>query len=99
MRMQRCVVSGSCAKRLKDFRARRTRDVSDADSNRRRAAFQAFCNQVLDLRDLIIGGSVLDGTAFGRTSRGSASVANFGSAHEDSTCANVAHRSSIMDEP
>ena len=66
---------------------------------RRRAPFEALCNQLLNLRDLFIAGSVLDGIAFGRTSRGPASIAVFGSSHEDSTCADVADRSSIVDEP
>src|SRR6478672_9723382 len=97
--MQRGMVGRGRTKCLQNLPMRCARDISDADANPRRAAFEALCNQLLNLRDLFIARRFLDGIAFGRTSRGPASIAVFGSSHEDSPCADVADRGSIVDEP
>src|SRR5262249_54400364 len=96
---QRCMVARACTKRLQNFPTRCAWVVLDAETNRRRAPFEALCNQILDLRDLIIAGGTLNGVALRRAGRGPDEMAGLGSSHDNSTCAAVVNCSSIVDEP
>src|SRR5262249_11221084 len=99
VRMQRSMVGRGGTKSLQNLRMRGAWNVSDTDADRRRAAFKTLCNQIMDLRDLILRGGISNRIALRWTGWGPTTIAVFGSPHNDSSRTDVAHRSSIVDEP